>query len=520
MGWDDERERIAALGVNGRRSVSWTVDQLLHEPELRLRVVIRAHGARTVSWVHPTELPDPAPYLRGGEVVLTTGMWLDTGTAPSAFVDALAASGVVAIGFGLSVGHPVIPPGLEDACRAHGLALFEVPLDVSFQTLVRAFVVEATREGVVPLRAAVRHNQAFVSALGEGKGIPGVLEIIRRDLRANAHLWDVRAQQIAGTASADPGLVDRAWRSVRRRDQRADLEGIAVVPIGPRGAREAILLVERPLDRMSPADIAEVEQAVSFIGIELGRRQAIRETIRRFTADIVEGLFAGEVEGPAVYRHLAMLGFEPDSPVFLVVSTVEGCHEPLDCLDAAFTSVGVRSGSSSTAGRLVTFAQLRTRHFDADAMGRSVAEALGPGSCVGVGSLALEPAGLRRSLLEADYACRMASRRDTGRPRHAAYTHVGSHLLLLALIDEDAMSVYRRAVLQPLLDHDSRRPVNLVDTLRVFLDSGQHWGASAGRLGIHVNTLRHRLRLVEQLTGRDLRSMADLTDLYLAIARD
>jgi DNA-binding PucR family transcriptional regulator len=137
-----------------------------------------------------------------------------------------------------------------------------------------------------------------------------------------------------------------------------------------------------------------------------------------------------------------------------------------------------------------------------------------------VGSLALEPAGLRRSLLEADYACRMASRRPPGQPQHATYLQVGSHLLLLALLDEDVMRVFRQAVLQPLLDHDARSPVDLVETLRVFLGSGQHWASTASRLGIHVNTLRHRLRLVEQLTGRDLRSMADLTDLHLAISRD
>ena len=102
-----------------------------------------------------------------------------------------------------------MPQGLEETCRENALTLFEVPLDVSFQTVVRAFVLQNAREGVVPLRAAVRHNQAFVTALGEGKGIRGVLEIIRRDLGADAHLWDRRAQLIAGTTTADPSFVDR-----------------------------------------------------------------------------------------------------------------------------------------------------------------------------------------------------------------------------------------------------------------------------------------------------------------------
>jgi PucR family transcriptional regulator, purine catabolism regulatory protein len=34
---------------------------------------------------------------------------------------------------------------------------------------------------------------------------------------------------------------------------------------------------------------------------------------------------------------------------------------------------------------------------------------------------------------------------------------------------------------------------------------------------VHVNTLRHRLDRVEQLTGRDLGSMEDRVDLYIAL---
>jgi hypothetical protein len=267
---------------------------------------------------------------------------------------------------------------------------------------------------------------------------------------------------------------------------------------------------------MSAADVAEIEQAVSFIGLELGRLRAIRETVRRSTGDIVEGLFAGDVDGAAVSRHLALLGFEPDSPVSLVVSSSAECLEPLDCLDATFADLGIRSGSACASGRLVSFVQVRARDFDADSLGRSACESLGNGAHVGVGSLALEPGDLRRSLLEADYACRLVQRRDAG-PSHAAYTAVGSHLLLMAMLDGDVLAVYRRAVLQPLLDHDSRSPISLVDTLRVFLDSGQQVAATASRLGIHVNTLKHRLGQVEGLTGRDLRSTADITDLYLAL---
>ena len=57
-----------------------TVADLLKLPELaagRPRVVAGAKGLqRPVRWVHVAEVPDIAPLLRGGELILTTGIAL------------------------------------------------------------------------------------------------------------------------------------------------------------------------------------------------------------------------------------------------------------------------------------------------------------------------------------------------------------------------------------------------------------------------------------------------------------
>jgi len=61
---------------------------------------------RPVRWVHISELQDPTPWLRGGELLLTTGLPLRSG--PSAYVGRLAAAGPagndVPIIYGGSVG--------------------------------------------------------------------------------------------------------------------------------------------------------------------------------------------------------------------------------------------------------------------------------------------------------------------------------------------------------------------------------------------------------------------------------
>ena len=55
-------------------------------------------------------------------------------------------------------------------------------------------------------------------------------------------------------------------------------------------------------------------------------------------------------------------------------------------------------------------------------------------------------------------------------------------------------------------------------TLRAFLDANGAWMETARQLHLHPNTLRYRIGRIEELTGRDLSSMDDRVDFYLALA--
>src|SRR5213082_364758 len=100
------------------------VSEIVHAPHLGLELLAEGDLARTVRWVHATDQPDPAPYLRGGEIVLTDGLWLASGTTPADYVSRLAEADVAAIGFGLVRDGPPVPRALVDACRRRRVTLF------------------------------------------------------------------------------------------------------------------------------------------------------------------------------------------------------------------------------------------------------------------------------------------------------------------------------------------------------------------------------------------------------------
>ncbi|WP_218670847.1 CdaR family transcriptional regulator [Microbispora sp. GKU 823] len=111
-------------------------------------------------------------------------------------------------------------------------------------------------------------------------------------------------------------------------------------------------------------------------------------------------------------------------------------------------------------------------------------------------------------------------RRSPHGPAVRGFAELGTHRLLLGLVDSETLRGFSRGLLGPLREHDDRRGSDLEATLRTFLDHDGQWAATAAALHIHVNTLRNRLAKIAELTGRDVGRTEDRVDLFLALAAE
>jgi purine catabolism regulator len=116
-----------------------TVESLIGE--LGLKLTTGQESAQThVRWVHCTELSDPTPWLKGGEVLLTTGLQLEGPRSQREFLDRLATHKIAALGFGTGFSHRRLPAALVTAARKRDFPLFEVPYELPFIAITeRAF---------------------------------------------------------------------------------------------------------------------------------------------------------------------------------------------------------------------------------------------------------------------------------------------------------------------------------------------------------------------------------------------
>ena len=100
--------------------VALTVEDLIRTRGLDLNVLAgRAGVSNAIRWVHVSELEDPTPWLKGGELLLTTG--IGVGRTPArqrGYVRRLADAGLAGLGFGVGFSFRRVPKPLVDAADA------------------------------------------------------------------------------------------------------------------------------------------------------------------------------------------------------------------------------------------------------------------------------------------------------------------------------------------------------------------------------------------------------------------
>jgi purine catabolism regulator len=115
--------------------------------ELGLELVSGEEAAQThVRWVHSTELLDPTPWLRGGELLLTTGVQLDGAKAQRELIERLADHRIAGLGFGTGFGYKRLPAPLVTAARKRSFPVFEVPYELPFIAITERVFAELVNE--------------------------------------------------------------------------------------------------------------------------------------------------------------------------------------------------------------------------------------------------------------------------------------------------------------------------------------------------------------------------------------
>jgi DNA-binding PucR family transcriptional regulator len=502
--------------------VALTVRDILAVPGLALRLVAgEANVARRVRWVHASELEDPTPWLKGGELLLTTGA--SVGATPArqrAYVKRLADAGLAGLGFGLGFSHDRVPRAVISSAEQLGFPVFEVPYPVPFIAITEAVFTRLVAEQYDVLQRAVDAEQALTRSAMDGEGVEGIASALARATGGWALLLDLHGMPLAATSHAARQRLPRVWEELKV--SRPEGTGfsvtlvdrghhISVQPVGAQGRVEAFLAVGKPEAPMQ-FDRIVTAHALSLFAIELAKSRAVAEAERRLQGDFFDALAAGALPAAEIGRGLARFGFAKDARV--VVLSLEG-GEPSELAYAAEDELSRADAayliSRHDGGVHVLLAEDPDR--DLDDLRKRIEERLGAYVRLGAGG-AVPPAETGRSLREARYALQVCRLEGWG---SAGFDDLGTYRLLLSMAEPDALRAFADSMLAPIDAYDREHAGELQASLRAFLQHNARWETAAAELFVHRHTLRYRMRKVEELTGRDLSSSFDRMEFWLAL---
>jgi PucR family transcriptional regulator, purine catabolism regulatory protein len=122
-----------------------TVESLIAELGLVLASGHESAQAH-VRWVHSTELVDPTPWLKGGELLLTTGIQLGDPKSQRELIERLADHKIAGLGFGTGFAHKRMPAALLASARKRAFPVFEVPYDLPFIAITERMFAQLVNE--------------------------------------------------------------------------------------------------------------------------------------------------------------------------------------------------------------------------------------------------------------------------------------------------------------------------------------------------------------------------------------
>ncbi len=122
--------------------------QLINEfPTTGLQLIAGKEGLeKRISWVHILESIPMTRFLKGGELILSTGVDLQDENKMLEFVKKIQSMNAIGIAFDTGGYILNIPDSVVDYCDNHGLPLFSIPKEVPFENIMRPFckaIVEA-----------------------------------------------------------------------------------------------------------------------------------------------------------------------------------------------------------------------------------------------------------------------------------------------------------------------------------------------------------------------------------------
>jgi purine catabolism regulator len=532
-----------------------TVQDILDIPGLNLKLLAGSKAVgNPVRWVHIAEVRDPAKWLKGGELLLSTGMGIGHSAEDQvAFLQNVIDANLAGLGFGTGFSYKKVPQAIIDMAQEQDFPVFEVPYSVPFIAITEAVSSKIVNEQYALLQRSLAVHEKLTKIVLEERGLDSIITTLSTLVGCSAVLFDFHGLVLCEASyrrQLTSEMIAGLWRQIsERRANRQSfsigLDGnpitVQVYPIVASHRIGAFLAVVKDTGEFSDYDRIILHHVVTVTALELVKKKAVAETEKRLAGDFFDELIASDLYEEEIARRLAFFGLDPEGQHMIALvdidefkaftsgngereeTVIQDVKERLHwAVDEFLARREVLFISASRSDSVVVLVQLGgVRATDVIGLAADLQRAVDAmlpeiTVSIGLGRPHKSLVDLRQSYYEALYAIRIRKLKGN-RAVIASFDDLGSYGLLLGLQDTLSLEVFYDSVLGKLHEYDEQNSSDLVKSLACFLEANGHWGEASERLYVHRHTLRYRMKRVEEITGRDLSSSQDRMEFWLAL---
>ncbi len=516
---------------------------------------------QSVEWISVVESP-VENFIRSNELVLSTGMGcVDDPVGLEAYVKDVLQSGASALAFATGRYIYNVPDRIAQLAEQNGLIILEVPWEVRFGDIMQEVLSEISKEKEVEQRQAEGIRQELINCVLNGKGLQEITTIlyentkipiaisdhnklIRANHHFNLHLIDILNGKTEGEyqlVTPYPFSDHPLYHYIEKYE--IGEESCYQLTILSNYKKQGYLLFKPEDDNELTWVVLNIlEHALTACALYFVKENAIEMTEIRLKDNFLLDLAKTEltIDKPLLSK-AQLLGYDLNRPYICIVGDIRfkkriddhigsadhpvrssSMHSRNYYIQKEVTHAGDvlqrRTMTTFEEGEVIVYLEaddhpyMETSNQFLDLVERRLNELLaGIVISWGISFRKEEIHTFHKSYDEAVTALNIGRHQNEDGER-TFFSDTRMNRLLMSLSHDKGIENIVEDTLAKLIDYDQKRQTDLIHTFIVYNKYNSNVSQSSRALNLHRQSLLHRLRNIEQLTGL---SLLDADDLFL-----
>ncbi len=531
---------------------------------------------KEVSSVTVAEVPDAADWLKGGELVVTTGYFIkDNGDSQKKWITDLISGGASALAIKPDRFLGKTTDEMIEVANKNSFCLIELPLNVTWPAVMESIMNAINdNQNHIIMRTEEIHNRLTDIVL-RGRGLPHIAKVLTQlvdniiivedsglgslavscpDEHIETNVDSFLSYRLSQEYKDKFKTTEYYINTLKSADKKTlildivnfnyeykDLTQITIPIVADRVVYGFITLVEF-FKKANQIDIVALEHGATTIALEMMKEKIAFETEKRLKRDFLDDLLQGKIgNGDMKTSKYKFNGFDITSPAAAILIDVYGIdtttndkhvfyrasnNKVLDIIENHIKENDPNAFINDEHNRYAILYHFPINKEKNDAIydikklcekiGRKISEEFPKAQySFGVGNVYYQLPNLRKSYKEAKKALEVGQT-FMGSNQIFLYSELGIYRLLY-MMDRKEIIDFCNDSLGALMEYDKDSDDDLCGFLETYLLNNGNIAQTAKDLYVHPNTLSYRLKKIGSILGKDINDSKIRFNLYFAL---